>query len=76
MFWTEARDVWCIVLDPVYGDFLGAQSDINKPVLFLDAVPVTVWLHANFDPNSTIGNNSNKTHNAGECCINVHSCFD
>ncbi|XP_050307973.1 UHRF1-binding protein 1-like [Anthonomus grandis grandis] len=54
LFWTDAKDVWCIFLDPVYGDFLGAQSDINKPVPFLDAVPVTVWLHANLDPNSTV----------------------
>ncbi|CAG9767009.1 unnamed protein product [Ceutorhynchus assimilis] len=53
LFWTEAKDVWCIFLDPVYGDFLGAQSDINKPIPFLDAVPITVWLHADLDPNST-----------------------
>lgn len=26
----------------------------NKAVPFLDAVPITIWLHANMDPNSTL----------------------
>ncbi|KAH1019151.1 hypothetical protein HUJ04_009015 [Dendroctonus ponderosae] len=65
LFWTEAKDVWCILLDPVYGDFLGAQSDINKPIPFLDAVPITIWLHAAFDPNSTIGDKCDKSCTAG-----------
>ncbi|KAL1505764.1 hypothetical protein ABEB36_005251 [Hypothenemus hampei] len=66
LFWTEARDMWCVSLDPVYGDFLGAQSDINKPVPFLDAVPITIWLHANFDPNSTV-----KFHNSSNADIHA-----
>lgn len=53
-------------MDPVYGDFLGAQSDINKPIPFLDAVPITIWLHANLDPNSTIKEKCDKTENAGK----------
>lgn len=67
LFWTGAKDVWCIFLDPVYGDFLGAQSDINKPIPFLDAVPITIWLHTNLDPNSTIiTKKCDKTENAGK----------
>ncbi|ENN73667.1 hypothetical protein YQE_09724, partial [Dendroctonus ponderosae] len=68
LFWTEAKDVWCILLDPVYGDFLGAQSDINKPIPFLDAVPITIWLHAAFDPNSTIGDKCDKS-----CTADIHA---
>lgn len=42
-------------LDPVWGDFLGARAvGTGKPVPFLDAVPVTVWLHTHMDPNSTV----------------------
>ncbi|XP_015834568.1 bridge-like lipid transfer protein family member 3A isoform X1 [Tribolium castaneum] len=55
LLWTEAKDVWCVNLDPVWGDFLGARAvGAAKPVPFLDAVPVTVWLHTHMDPNSTI----------------------
>jgi hypothetical protein len=55
LLWTEAKDVWCVSLDPVWGDFLGARAvGTAKPVPFLDAVPVTVWLHTHLDPNSTI----------------------
>lgn len=57
--------MWCVFLDPVYGDFLGAQSDCNKPIPFLEAVPVTIWLHATFDPNSTVTSKSDKSKNAG-----------
>lgn len=55
MLWIEAKDVWCVSLDPVWGDFHGARAaGINKPVPFLDAVPVTIWLHTHMDPNSTL----------------------
>lgn len=55
MLWTEAKDVWCISLDPVWGEFLGARAvGVNKAVPFLDEIPVTVWLHTHMDPNSTI----------------------
>ncbi|XP_076255690.1 bridge-like lipid transfer protein family member 3B isoform X1 [Rhynchophorus ferrugineus] len=68
LLWTEAKDVWCIYLDPVYGDFLGAHSDINKPVPFLDAVPVTIWMHSNLDPNTTI-----KDKNGGNKNADIHA---
>lgn len=60
MLWIEAKDVWCVNLDPVWGDFLGARAvGSNKPVPFLDTVPVTIWLHSNMDPNSTLKNEGN-----------------
>ncbi|XP_033236415.1 UHRF1-binding protein 1 isoform X1 [Drosophila pseudoobscura] len=47
VMWLEPRDVWCIKLDPVWVDFLGARSlGPNKSIPFVDAVPVTLWLHA------------------------------
>lgn len=59
LLWTEAKDVWCVSLDPVWGDFHGARAvGMNKPVPFLDAIPVTIWLHTHMDPNSTIRSNS------------------
>ncbi|XP_044747939.1 UHRF1-binding protein 1 [Coccinella septempunctata] len=59
LLWTEAKDVWCINLDPVWGEFLGARAvGISKPVPFLDAVPVTIWLHSQMDPNSTLRTNN------------------
>lgn len=55
MLWTDAKDVWCISLDPVWGDFNGARAiGISKSVPFLDALPVTIWLHTHMDPNSTV----------------------
>lgn len=66
MLWTEAKDVWCINLDPVWGEFFGARAvGVNKSVPFLDAVPITIWLHTQLDPNSTIkANNRNSPNNA------------
>ncbi|XP_068141521.1 bridge-like lipid transfer protein family member 3B isoform X2 [Drosophila tropicalis] len=44
--WSEPRDVWCIKLDPIWVDFLGARSlGPNKSIPFVDAVPITLWLH-------------------------------
>lgn len=46
MFWTEAKDVWSINLEPIFGDFLGTRAvGSNKPIPFLDAVPVMIWAH-------------------------------
>ncbi|XP_049825652.1 UHRF1-binding protein 1-like isoform X2 [Aethina tumida] len=52
LLWTEAKDMWCASLDPVWADFVGTRASL-KPVPFLDAVPVTIWLHSHMDPNST-----------------------
>lgn len=44
--WSEPRDVWCVNLDPVWIDFLGARSlGPHRTIPFIDAVPVTVWLY-------------------------------
>ncbi|KAF5308895.1 hypothetical protein FQR65_LT00595 [Abscondita terminalis] len=65
MLWIEAKDVWCISLEPIWGDFLGARAvGNNKAVPFLDAVPITIWLHAKMDPNSTISTCDNGPKNA------------
>nr|XP_016941639.1 UHRF1-binding protein 1-like isoform X5 [Drosophila suzukii] len=47
VMWLEPRDVWCIKLDPVWVDFMGARSlGPNKSIPFVDAVPITLWLHS------------------------------
>lgn len=64
MLWTEAKDVWCVSLEPVWGEFLGARAvGVNKAVPFLDTIPVTIWMHTHMDPNSTI-----KMKKSGKSC--------
>ena len=44
--WNDSRDVWCIKIDPVWIDFLGARSiGANRSIPFIDAVPITLWIH-------------------------------
>lgn len=44
--WNDSRDVWCIKIDPVWIDFLGARSiGANRSIPFIDAVPITLWVH-------------------------------
>jgi hypothetical protein len=46
LLWTEAKDVWCVNLEPVWGDFFGASAvGSNRPVPFLDAFPLTLWIY-------------------------------
>ncbi|KAL1129939.1 hypothetical protein AAG570_012883 [Ranatra chinensis] len=48
LLWTEARDVWCINLEPLWGEFYGARGVAhNRPVPFLDAFPLKIWVHMN-----------------------------
>ncbi|XP_025997065.1 UHRF1-binding protein 1-like isoform X5 [Solenopsis invicta] len=50
LLWTEAKDVWCCNLEPVWGDFFGARAvGQNRPVPFLDAFPLTLWCHFTAD---------------------------
>ncbi|XP_036139232.1 UHRF1-binding protein 1 isoform X4 [Monomorium pharaonis] len=50
LLWTEAKDVWCCNLEPVWGDFFGARAvGQNRPVPFLDAFPLTLWCHITAD---------------------------
>ena len=60
--------MWSIDLDPVWADFMGARAVGTKPVPFLDALPVTVWVHANMDPNSTV-----KSEDVGPRNADVHT---
>lgn len=44
--WNDTRDVWCIKIDPVWIDFLGARSiGVSRSIPFIDAVPITLWIH-------------------------------
>lgn len=46
LLWMEAKDVWCCNFEPVWGDFFGARAvGQNRPVPFLDAFPLTLWIH-------------------------------
>ncbi|XP_050442148.1 UHRF1-binding protein 1-like [Adelges cooleyi] len=44
LLWIEAKDIWCIRLDPVWGDFCGARAAGSAPVPFLEAFPLTLWV--------------------------------
>ncbi|XP_065355354.1 bridge-like lipid transfer protein family member 3B isoform X2 [Calliphora vicina] len=58
--WSEPRDVWCIKLDPVWIDFLGARSlGANKSIPFVDAVPITLWLHSGTGTAGSLASQSN-----------------
>ncbi|XP_015435218.1 PREDICTED: UHRF1-binding protein 1 [Dufourea novaeangliae] len=51
LLWTEAKDVWCCNLEPVWGDFFGARAvGQNRPVPFLDAFPLTLWCYMSMNP--------------------------
>ncbi|KAK2582855.1 hypothetical protein KPH14_008937 [Odynerus spinipes] len=52
--WTEAKDVWCCNLEPVWGDFFGARAvGQNRSVPFFDAFPLTLWVHMNLGSETT-----------------------
>ncbi|XP_026823557.1 UHRF1-binding protein 1 isoform X6 [Ooceraea biroi] len=53
LLWTEAKDVWCCNLEPVWGDFFGARAvGQNRSVPFLDAFPLTLWCHFVTEPSA------------------------
>ena len=39
-----AKDVWSIHLDQLWMEFVGVASSCNRPVPFMEAVPVTLWV--------------------------------
>lgn len=46
LLWVEAKDVWCIHLDPVWGEFYGTRAvGSNRPTCFFDALPITLWVY-------------------------------
>lgn len=54
--WNDTRDVWCIKIDPVWIEFLGIRSiGASRTIPFIDAVPITLWIHGKSDIDSTIG---------------------
>ncbi|KAK6637779.1 hypothetical protein RUM44_008201 [Polyplax serrata] len=66
MLWTEAKDVWCINFEPIFGDFFGARA-VGKdlPVPFLEAFPLTLWVYKESpDAGNSIPSNGN--------CANIH----
>ncbi|XP_076181630.1 bridge-like lipid transfer protein family member 3B isoform X2 [Ptiloglossa arizonensis] len=51
LLWTEAKDVWCCNLEPVWGEFFGARAvGQNRPVPFLDTFPLTLWCYMSINP--------------------------
>lgn len=71
--WSEPRDVWCIKLDPVWVDFLGARSlGPNKSIPFIDAVPVTLWLHSG--AGAAAGAGAGAMHKSSAASVNSNSC--
>ena len=39
-----SRDVWCVQAEQLWLEFLGAPANKNRPVPFVEALPVTLWL--------------------------------
>lgn len=53
--WNDTRDIWCIKVDPIWIEFLGVRSiGVNKAIPFLDAVPITLWIHGKSHVDDTI----------------------
>ena len=38
------RDVWCVVIEQFWLEFIGVPSSKNRPVSFMESFPVTLWL--------------------------------
>ncbi|XP_034239731.1 UHRF1-binding protein 1-like isoform X2 [Thrips palmi] len=46
LLWVEAKDTWCVHLDPVWGEFYGTRAiGSNRPTVFFDALPITLWVY-------------------------------
>ena len=45
LLWTEARDVWQVVVDPVWAEFHGIASTHGRPVPFLDNLNLCLWVY-------------------------------
>lgn len=53
--WNDTRDVWCIKIDPVWIEFLGIRSiGASRTIPFMDAVPITLWIHGKSEIDNTI----------------------
>ena len=38
------KDVWCIVIDQFWMEFIGVPSSRHRPVPFVESFPVTIWI--------------------------------
>ena len=45
LLWTEAKDVWFVTVDPLWADFEGTPATDSRPVPFIDAFPLTLWMY-------------------------------
>lgn len=45
LLWTEAKDMWYVHLDPLWADFHATPSTGSRPIPFIDAFPVSLWLY-------------------------------
>ncbi|XP_064088502.1 bridge-like lipid transfer protein family member 3B isoform X3 [Macrobrachium nipponense] len=43
--WTQARDVLFVYCDPLWVEFLGVPAVRNRPVPFVDAFPLSLWVY-------------------------------
>ncbi|XP_047737190.1 uncharacterized protein LOC108673136 [Hyalella azteca] len=43
--WTEARDLLFLHCDPLWVEFTGTPSFRQRPLPFVDAFPLSVWIH-------------------------------
>ncbi|XP_069995587.1 bridge-like lipid transfer protein family member 3B isoform X1 [Penaeus vannamei] len=43
--WTQARDVLFVYCDPMWVEFLNVPAARNRPVPFVDAFPVSLWIY-------------------------------
>ncbi|XP_068247106.1 bridge-like lipid transfer protein family member 3B isoform X2 [Palaemon carinicauda] len=43
--WTQARDVFFVYCDPLWVEFLGVPAVRNRPVPFVDAFPLSMWVY-------------------------------
>ncbi|XP_021938763.1 UHRF1-binding protein 1-like isoform X4 [Zootermopsis nevadensis] len=78
LLWTEAKDVWCVNLEPVWGDFFGASAvGSNRPVPFLDAFPLTLWVYVTISSPLSPSMNSNASSQFGAVSAmrKVHPSF-
>lgn len=45
LLWRESRSVWCVRVEPLWADFVGARATNYKPAPLLDATPFTAWVN-------------------------------
>ena len=38
------KDIWCVSVDQLWLEFVGVPSSRNRPVPFIEAFPLTIWL--------------------------------